>query len=72
LNEIITVIDAIIAGKSYINLKYHTETEKTSWQKLTARENEIAALVKQSLSNKQIAKKLSSIKRGYHNTGNCS
>jgi NarL family two-component system response regulator LiaR len=58
LSEIINAIDAILARETYLNAKYPRLTEENPWKKLTSRENEIAFLVKQSFSNKQIAKKL--------------
>jgi NarL family two-component system response regulator LiaR len=56
--EIINAIDAILAGKTYINPRYQIHTPKHSWAVLTRRENEIVALVKQSLTPRQIAKRL--------------
>jgi NarL family two-component system response regulator LiaR len=58
LDEIIKAIDAIMIEKTYFNQRYHITTDKNPWEKLTSRENEIAALVKQSFNNKQIADKL--------------
>jgi len=54
--EFITAIDAILEGKTYLNPKYQLQTDKCSV--LTRHENEIAALVKQSFSTRQIAKRL--------------
>jgi NarL family two-component system response regulator LiaR len=58
LNEIITAIDALLAGETYINQKYKLHKQKQNLQVLTRRENEIVALIKQSLSAKEIAKRL--------------
>jgi NarL family two-component system response regulator LiaR len=57
LDEIVKAIDAVLAGKIYVHSKYHINTETKHWN-LTSRENEIAALVKQSFSNMQIAERL--------------
>jgi DNA-binding NarL/FixJ family response regulator len=67
LSEIISAIDAILAGKTYIHPKYHILSDKNPWEKLTARENEIASFVKQSFSNKQIAEKLGISERTVEN-----
>ncbi|MDR0502598.1 MAG: response regulator transcription factor [Treponema sp.] len=56
--EIITAIDKILAGDLYVNPKYQIQTPKRAWQMLTSRENEIVSLIKQSLSSRQIAKRL--------------
>jgi len=58
LNEIITAIDALLAGNTYINKKFKPQKQKRNLQVLTRRENEIVALIKQSLSAKEIAKRL--------------
>jgi len=58
LNEIIAAIDALLAGDTYINPKYKLRKSKQNLQALTRRENEIVSLVKQSLSAKEIAKRL--------------
>jgi NarL family two-component system response regulator LiaR len=58
LSEIIKALDAILAGETYINPKYYIDLKNNLWENLTERENEIASLVKQSFSNKQIAEKL--------------
>jgi NarL family two-component system response regulator LiaR len=58
LREIIAAIDALLAGDAYINSKYKQRKEKQNFQALTRRENEIVALIKQSLSAKEIAKRL--------------
>jgi NarL family two-component system response regulator LiaR len=57
--EIITAIDAILAGSVYVNPKYRLEPHKGTWMALSRRENEIVSLIKQSLSTRQIAKRLS-------------
>jgi DNA-binding NarL/FixJ family response regulator len=56
--EITAAIDAILAGKTYTNVKFRMQDQKDPLTALTRRENEIASLVKQSLSAPQIAKKL--------------
>ena len=56
--EIINAIDSILEGKSYVDPRYRMNTKKRAWSVLTRRENEIAALVKQSLTTRQIAKRL--------------
>jgi len=56
--EIITAIDAILAGETYTSVKSKTQDIKKTFITLTQRENEIVSLVKQSLSNQQIAKML--------------
>ena len=56
--EIITAIDAILAGKTYINPKYRIDRQSRVWSVLSRRENEIVSLVKQSMSTQQIAKRL--------------
>ena len=56
--EILTAIDALLDGGSYINPRYNIEKPKHSWSLLTRRENEIVACIKQNLNNKQIAKRL--------------
>ena len=58
LKEIITAIDALLAGDTYINKKFKAQKQKQNLQSLTRRENEIVALIKQSLSAKEIAKRL--------------
>ena len=57
-NEILAAIDALLAGGAYVNEKYQLQAPKKSWQALTRRENEIVSLIKQSLSAKEIAKRL--------------
>ncbi len=56
--EILTAIDALLKGGSYINPRYNIEKPKHSWSLLTRRENEIVACIKQNMNNKQIAKRL--------------
>jgi NarL family two-component system response regulator LiaR len=58
VGEIITAIDSILAGKTYVNPKYRIQEQKQAWSALTHRQNEIVSLVKQSLSTRQIAKRL--------------
>ena len=57
-DEILIAIDALLAGESYINQKNKPREQKQNWQNLTRRENEIVSLIKQSLSAKEIAKRL--------------
>jgi len=56
--EILTAIDALLEGGSYINPRYRVKTPKHSWSLLTGRENEIVACIKQNMNNRQIAKRL--------------
>jgi DNA-binding NarL/FixJ family response regulator len=56
--EFITAIDEVLAGNTYINPKYQLRTTPEKRRPLTRRENEIATLVKQSLSARQIAERL--------------
>jgi len=56
--EILAAIDALLAGDTYINKKFKPHKQKQNLQVLTRRENEIVALIKQSLSAKEIAKRL--------------
>jgi NarL family two-component system response regulator LiaR len=56
--EIITAIDAILSGKTYIDPRYRIDKSKSSWSLLTQRENEIVTFIKQSFSTRQIAKRL--------------
>ena len=58
IGEIITAIDAILAGETYVNPRYPENARKPIWSILSNRENEIVALVRQSLSARQIAKRL--------------
>ena len=57
-NEILTAIDALLVGDIYISKKNRTQTQRQNWQALTRRENDIVSLIKQSLSAKEIAKRL--------------
>jgi len=57
--EFLAAIEAILNGVSYINTEYQKRKEQQQDRfRLTSRENEIAALVKQSLTTPQIAKRL--------------
>ena len=56
LSEILSAVDALLAGSIYINEKY--KPQKLTLQALTRRENEIVSLVKQSYRAKEIAKRL--------------
>jgi NarL family two-component system response regulator LiaR len=58
IQEIITAIDAVLAGHTYLNSAYQIPVEKWASSGLSGREREILALLKLSLSNKQIAKRL--------------
>jgi NarL family two-component system response regulator LiaR len=58
LSEITTAIDALLAGSVYVNPKYQLQKQKQNAQVFTRRENEIVALIKQSLSAREIAKRL--------------
>jgi NarL family two-component system response regulator LiaR len=58
IREILRAIDAVLAGKTYINPAYEIPARRWASAGLSAREREIAAMVKQSMSNKQIAEKL--------------
>ena len=55
--EIISAIDAILAGKKYVNEKYQILDPKI-WAALTPRESEIVSLLKRSMNNRQIARSL--------------
>jgi NarL family two-component system response regulator LiaR len=55
--EIITAIDAILAGKIYVNPKYRIEEHNHILDSLTPREKEIIVLRKQSLTNEEIAER---------------
>ena len=57
--EILAAIDALLDGGSYINPRYLVSGLKNLWFALTRRENEVVALIKQNMNNKQIAKRLS-------------
>ena len=56
--EIMTAIEAIISGNTYVNSKYKINYKEKAWSVLTRRENEIVSLIKQNLNTKQIAKRL--------------
>jgi NarL family two-component system response regulator LiaR len=56
-SEILTAIDAILAGNTYINPKYQIKKQQHAFASLTPREKEIIALRKQSLTNAQIAER---------------
>ena len=56
--EITAAIDAILAGETYTSVKVKTQNKNKTFLALTRRENEIVSLVKQSLTNQQIAKML--------------
>jgi NarL family two-component system response regulator LiaR len=55
--EILTAIDEIFAGKTYVNSKYRIKEQPPAFAVLTPREKEIIALRKQSLTNEQIAER---------------
>jgi NarL family two-component system response regulator LiaR len=55
--EILTAIDALLAGKTYVNPKYHIKKQHHAFAVLTPREKEIITLRKQSLTNQQIAER---------------
>jgi NarL family two-component system response regulator LiaR len=57
-DKIITAIDAVLAGETYLNPEYKIPVQKWTSRGLSGREREIVALVKQGLSNKQIAKRM--------------
>ena len=73
--EILAAIDAILEGKTYISPK--SKTPNSIPPALTRREKEIISLIKQSLSNQQIAERLAISARTienhlahiYHKTG---
>jgi NarL family two-component system response regulator LiaR len=56
--DIIAAIDAILAGEIYTGVKSKVREQNKAFLALTRRENEIVALVKQSLTNQQIIKML--------------
>ena len=57
--EFLAAIEAILNGVPYVNAEYRERKERRQDRySLTRRENEIAALVKQSLTAPQIAKRL--------------
>jgi NarL family two-component system response regulator LiaR len=55
--EILTAIDALLAGNTYVNPKYQT-SNLHAFASLSVREKEIITLLKQSLDNQQIAERL--------------
>jgi len=58
-DEFLAAIEAILKGVPYVNTEYQKRKEQQQDNfRLTSRENEIAALVKQSLTALQIAKRL--------------
>ena len=57
-SEIIAAIDALLEGGTYINPKYKLDNQNKPWSLLSRRENEIVALIKRNLHNRQIAKRL--------------
>jgi len=57
-SEIITAIDALLNGDTYINPKHKLDNLNQAWSLLSRRENEIVALIKRNLNNRQIAKRL--------------
>jgi len=57
-SEIIAAIDALLEGGTYINPKHKLDNMNQVWSLLSRRENEIVALVKRNLHNRQIAKRL--------------
>ena len=52
--EIIAAIDAILAGKNYLDAKYQLQNPNL-WADLTPRESEIVSLLKRSMNSRQIA-----------------
>jgi len=56
--EILAAIDTLLKDGVYINPRCREKAPKQPWPKLTHRENEIVALIKQNMSSKQIAKRL--------------
>jgi NarL family two-component system response regulator LiaR len=58
IKEIITAIDAVLAGETYTNPSCEIPAQKWVSIGLSTREREIVAMIKQSLSNKQIAEKM--------------
>ena len=54
--EMMSAIDAVLAGGIYTSVKKEAQEQSKLFLALTKRENEIVSLVKQSLSNEQIAK----------------
>ena len=57
--EVLAAIDKILSGDTYVSHKSGTQEQQKTVPALTRRENEIAALVKQSLTTGQIAGRLS-------------
>ena len=57
-SEILTAINTLLEGGTYINPKYRLDEQKQAWSILSKRENEIVSLVKRNLNNKQIANRL--------------
>jgi NarL family two-component system response regulator LiaR len=55
--EILTAIDAILAGNTYVNPKYRIKKQAHAFASLTPREKEIIVLRKQSLTNQQSAER---------------
>lgn len=58
IHEILAAIDAVLAGKTYLNAKYELPVRQWGSSGLSAREREIVSLIKRNLSSKQIAAKL--------------
>ena len=65
--EMITAIDAILAGETYTSVKINKQDKKKTFLALTRRENEIVSLVKQSLTNQQITEMLNLSNRTVEN-----
>jgi DNA-binding NarL/FixJ family response regulator len=57
-SEILTAIDAALAGNTYVNPKYKIHEQHHAFASFTPREKEIIALRKQSLTNQHIAERL--------------
>jgi len=57
-SEIITAIDALLEGGTYINPRYKLDDLNQEWSLLSRRENEIVTLIKRNFHNRQIAKRL--------------
>ncbi|GHV95780.1 DNA-binding response regulator [Spirochaetia bacterium] len=58
INEIISAIDAALAGNSYIKAAYQLPVQQWAARGISSREREIVALIKQHVSNKEIAEKM--------------
>jgi DNA-binding NarL/FixJ family response regulator len=58
MDEIITAIDAVLSGNTYVNPKYNKIINKDIVLKLTSRENEILSHVKRRMTNQQIAEQM--------------